>query len=178
MSATLRPATVEDLPQITEIYAQAVLTGMASFEVIPPDLDAMQQRFDDLSRNNYPYIIAEIEGKLVGFAYSAPYRSRPAYYWSVENSVYVDPEYQGRGIGKILLLKLLDASTKAGFRQMIAVIGDSNNHGSVGLHKACGFEMVGTIKDVGRKHGLWLDTVIMQISLGDGSSTPPTDENP
>ena len=120
--------------------------------------------------------MAELDGQIAGYAYAGPYRSRSAYYWSVESTIYLDPQYQGHGIGKSLLLALLERCTEAGFRQIIGVIATDDktpNLASIGVHKSCGFEIAGNIKNVGRKHGIWLDTVIMQKALGEGSRTPP-----
>jgi len=123
----------------------------------------------------YPYLVADIDGAVMGYAYAGPYRTRPAYRFSVEDSVYVDPKAQRLGIGRILLDRLIVESEKRAFRQMIAVIGDSNQTPSIELHRACGFEMIGPIKNVGYKFGRWLDTVLMQRALGDGARTKPSD---
>ena len=176
MPVNIRNACKDDLPRITEIYGNSVLTSTASFETTPPDLGEMQQRFSALTEKAYPYIVAELDGQIAGYAYAGPYRSRSAYDWSVESTIYLDPQYQGHGIGKLLLLALLERCTEAGFRQIIGVIATDNktpNLASIGVHKACGFEIAGNIKNVGRKHGIWLDTVIMQKALGEGSNTPP-----
>ena len=179
MPVEIRAATKNDLARITEIYGNSVLTGTASFETTPPNIDEMRQRFNKLVEGDYPYLVAELDGQIAGYAYAGPYRARAAYYWSIEDAVYLDPQYHGRGIGKALLLDLLEKCTKAGFRQMIGVIATDDktpNLASIGLHEACGFETIGNIKNVGRKHGIWLDTVIMQKSLGKGGTTPPPNE--
>lgn len=172
----LRPATPADIPAITRIYDHAVLSGTASFEIEPPDEAEMARRMKAVLDGNFPYIVAEIDdenGKQVaGYAYASAYRTRPAYRFTVENSVYVSPDLHRRGIGKILLLKLIEDCTARGFRQMIAVIGDSNQAASIGVHKACGFEPAGNLKSIGWKFGKWLDTPLMQLALGPGASTP------
>jgi L-amino acid N-acyltransferase YncA len=170
----IRPATTADLPAITEIYAEAVATGTASFEVVPPDQSEMERRFAGIGSGGFPYLVAEGAGGVLGYGYVSAYRERPAYRHTVENSVYLSVGARGQGIGGALLRRLIDDATVLGFRQMIAVIGDSANEASIRLHKAAGFELIGTLKDVGYKHGRWLDTVIMQRSLGPGATTPPT----
>lgn len=179
MAVKIRVATNNDLVQITKIYSDSVLSGTASFETTPPSIDKMQQRFTKIIDSGYPYLVAEFDGQIAGYAHAGPYRSRPAYYWSIESTIYLDPQYQRRGIGKALLLELLDRCTKAGFRQIIGVIatdGKNPNLASIALHEACGFVTVGNIKNVGRKHDVWLDTVIMQKALGEGGTTPPPNE--
>lgn len=168
----LRPCEETDMPAITAIYAQAVLHGSASFELEPPTLADMQARRRTLLAANYPYIVAEAAGEVAGYAYAGAWRARPAYGATVEDSIYVNPAFQGRGVGRALLDALIDECTARGFRQMIAVIGDSQNAGSVAVHRAAGFEMTGTLKSVGWKHGRWLDTVLMQRALGPGDTTP------
>ena len=176
MKPIIKDASHEDLTDITKIYAQAVLHGRASFELRPPDEDEMRRRFDNLVDNNFPYLVAHIDGKVAGYAYAASYRERPAYRWVVENSVYVSEDFQGNGIGRALLDRLIEECTEKDFRQMIAVIGDSDNTGSIRLHEKAGFTHTGVLRAMGRKHGLWLDTVLMQLALGQGSDTPPLDE--
>ena len=170
----IRPATTADLPAITEIYAEAVATGTASFEVVAPDQGEMEHRFARVSSGGFPYLVAERAGTVLGYGYVSAYRERPAYRHTVENSVYLAVDARGQGIGGALLRRLIDDATILGFRQMIAVIGDSANEASIRLHKAAGFELIGTLKDVGYKHDRWLDTVIMQRALGPGATTPPT----
>lgn len=169
----LRTATPADIPSITRIYAHAVRHGTASFEIEPPDEAEMTRRQRALLDGGYPYLVAEIGGAIAGYAYAGAYRTRPAYRFSVEDSVYVDPAMQRRGLGRILLAALIDEAEKRGFRQMIAVIGDSAQAASIELHRALGFEWIGPIKNVGFKHGKWLDTVLMQRSLGEGARTKP-----
>jgi L-amino acid N-acyltransferase YncA len=174
-SLEIRPATAADLPFITEIYEHAVRYGTATFELIPPDLAEMSRRFGALREGGFPYLVACLEGRAIGYAYAGAYRPRPAYRFTVENSVYLQPAIHRRGIGLRLLQRLIAESEVRGYRQMIAVIGDSANAGSVGLHARCGFQMVGTHPNVGFKFGRWLDTVMMQLALGDGARTLPTD---
>lgn len=171
----IRPATAADLPTITAIYAHAVRTGTATFELEPPDLTEMTTRFSKLMDGGFPYLVAAQNGTVLGYAYAGPYRPRPAYRFTVENSVYFAPEAQRRGIGIALLNALIAQSSEGGFRQMIAVIGDSANAGSIAVHTRAGFELVGTHRNVGFKFGRWLDTVMMQRALGDGGTAPPVE---
>jgi phosphinothricin acetyltransferase len=175
-SPEIRPATAADLPVITEIYQHAVLHGTATFELTPPDLAEMTRRFKALMDGGFPYFVAELDGRIAGYAYAGPYRPRPAYRFTVENSIYLDPAIHRRGVGLMLLQRLIDESEARGYRQMIAVIGDSANAGSIGVHARCGFQMIGTHPDVGLKFGRWLDTVMMQLPLGEGAATVPTDK--
>jgi phosphinothricin acetyltransferase len=169
----IRTTQESDLPAITAIYAQAVREGTATFELDPPDLAEMTRRFRSLSDGGFPYFVALLEGRVAGYAYAGPYRPRPAYRFTVENSVYLAPASHRRGIGLRLMQELIEACTARGFRQMIAVIGDSANAASVGLHTRCGFQMIGTHPSVGLKFGRWLDTVMMQLPLGEGATTVP-----
>jgi phosphinothricin acetyltransferase len=171
----IRAATEADLPAITEIYQHAVRYGTATFELVPPDLAEMTRRFRALTDGGFPYLVAVVEGRVIGYAYAGPYRPRPAYRFTVENSVYLQPSTHRRGIGLQLLRRLIPECEARGYRQMIAVIGDSANAGSIGLHTRCGFQMIGTHADVGLKFGRWLDTVMMQLALGEGGSTVPKD---
>jgi L-amino acid N-acyltransferase YncA len=169
----IRPALPGDIGAITRIYAGAVRNGTASFEVEPPDEAEMLRRQTALVNNRYPYFTAEIESVVAGYAYAGPYRARPAYKWSVEDSVYVAPNMHRKGIGALLLRALVAASAQRGYRQMIAVIGDSAQIGSIALHDRAGFRHIGTLRSVGFKHGKWLDTVLMQRALGEGDTTAP-----
>jgi L-amino acid N-acyltransferase YncA len=169
----IRSAQEADLPATTAIYAQAVREGTATFELDPPDLSEMTRRFRTLSDGGFPYFVAVLDGRIAGYAYAGPYRPRPAYRFTVENSVYLDPISHRRGIGLKLMQELIPACTARGFRQMIAVIGDSANTASIGLHTRCGFQMIGTHPNVGLKFGRWLDTVMMQLPLGEGAATVP-----
>ena len=172
----IRTATPKDIPPIAAIYAEAVRTGTASFELEPATEVEMERRFRTLTEGGFPYLVAELDGAVAGYAYAGPHRPRPAYRFTVENSVYVAPHWQGKGVGRALLTALIADCETRGFRQMIAVIGDSANAGSVKLHAATGFEMVGTMKSVGRKFGQWLDTPIMQRALGVGDRAVPDHE--
>lgn len=172
-SPEIRPAAESDLPVVTAIYEHAVRYGTATFELIPPDLAEMTRRFRVLKDGGFPYLVAALDGAVVGYAYAGAYRPRPAYRFTVENSVYLDPAIHRRGIGMKLMRRLIEECETRGYRQMIAVIGDSANAGSVGLHSASGFQMIGTHPNVGLKFGRWLDTVMMQLALGEGASTIP-----
>ena len=169
----LRPATLADIPAITAIYAHAVRHGTASFELEPPTEPEMTRRMQAVLDGKFPYLAADIDDKLAGYAYASLYRTRPAYRFTVENSVYVAADMHRRGVGKALLQRLIDECTARGYRQMIAVIGDSDQAASIGVHKACGFEPAGNLKSIGWKFGKWLDTPLMQRSLGDGAKTKP-----
>jgi L-amino acid N-acyltransferase YncA len=172
-SPEIRPALASDLPAITGIYEHAVLHGTATFELIPPDLAEMTRRFNALMDGGFPYLVAELDGRVGGYAYAGPYRPRPAYRFTVENSIYLDPAIHRRGVGLKLLKRLIEECEPRGYRQMIAVIGDTANAGSIGVHTRCGFQMIGTHPDVGLKFGRWLDTVMMQLPLGEGAKTLP-----
>lgn len=169
----IRPVTEADFTAITEIYGHHVLHGLASFETDPPSVTEMIERWRANAVRGLPYLAADLDGRLAGYAYAGPYRHRPAYRFSVENSVYIAPEMTGRGIGRTLLGALIPACEQAGYRQMIAIIGDSANEASIGLHKSLEFELTGTLRGVGFKAGRWVDSVIMQRTLGDGDTTPP-----
>ena len=169
----IRAATAADIPFIAKIYDHAVRHGTATFELIPPDLAEMTRRFNALMDGGFPYLVATLDGGVAGYAYAGPYRPRPAYRFTVENSVYLEPATHRRGIGLQLLQRLIAECEARGYRQMIAVIGDSANAGSIGVHTKCGFEMIGTHRNVGLKFGRWLDTVMMQRALGEGGSTVP-----
>lgn len=169
----VRNATPADVPAITAIYGPAVREGLASWEYEPPDEAEMRRRFDAIEAGGYPYLVAERAGLVVGYAYASAYRSRPGYRFTVENSVYVATSAQRGGIARALLITLIDKCAAAGFRQMIAVIGDSANAPSIGLHRALGFTFSGVIHAIGWKHGRWLDTVLMQRALGPGDASPP-----
>ena len=174
-SAEIRPATEADLPAVTHIYHHAVCHGTATFELIPPDLTEMTRRFRALMDGGFPYLVAAVEGRVIGYAYAGPYRPRPAYRFTVENSVYLEPAIHRRGIGLQLMQRLIAECEQRGYRQMIAVIGDSANAGSIGVHSKTGFQMIGTHPSVGLKFGRWLDTVMMQRALGEGAGTLPVD---
>ena len=170
----LRPTVEGDIPAIAAIYADAVLNGTATYELEPPGEAEMARRWRDLVERGFPHIVAVRDGALLGYAYAGPYRPRPAYRYSVEDSIYVAPQAQGLGVGRALLGELVAICEGLGFRQMIAVIGGGTEHpASVGLHKALGFREIGTIEGSGFKHGRWLDTVLMQRPLGPGKATLP-----
>jgi phosphinothricin acetyltransferase len=172
----LRPAAATDMPAVTDIYRDAVLHGTASFEIEPPTEEEMLRRFRAIVDGGYPYLVAEIGGAVAGYAYVGPYRTRPAYRFTVENSVYIAPAAQGKGVGRALLLALIQACTVQRYRLMIAVIGDSGHHASIGLHRQLGFRFCGTLHAVGYKFSRWLDSVIMELPLGEGGSTLPLEE--
>ena len=169
----VRPATPSDIPVITRIYAHSVRHGTASFELEPPDEPEMARRMRALLDAGYPYLVADIDGAVMGYAYAGPYRARPAYRYSVENSVYIAPDAHRRGIGRMLLDRLIAESEARGYRLMIAVIGDSAQTPSIELHRAAGFKLVGTFEAVGYKFDRWLDSVLMQRPLGKGASAAP-----
>jgi len=169
----VRAAAPSDIPAIARIYADAVIHGTATFEIEPPDQDEMTRRQQALLAKNLPYLVAEHAGAVAGYAYASAYHVRAAYRWSVEDSIYVAPDFQRRGIGRLLLTRLIAEAEAAGFRQMIGVIGDSANTGSIALHAACGFRFLGTMQSVGFKHGRWVDVVLMQRPLGRGDLVPP-----
>jgi phosphinothricin acetyltransferase len=169
----IRPSVPADLPAIQAIYAHHVLTGLASFEEIPPDVAELARRRLDVTGRGLPHLVAEVDGEVAGFAYAGPYRSRPAYGYSVENSIYVAADMTGHGIGRALLQRLIELCAEAGARQMVAVIGDSDNTASIGLHEVMGFNRVGLLPSIGFKFGRWVDSVLMQRPLGDGDTSPP-----
>lgn len=176
--ATLRAATVADIAAITAIYRPAVLHGTASFEVEPPDEAEMLRRFKAITDANYPYFVAGLDGRVLGYAYANAYRTRPAYRFTVEDSIYIAPEAQGKGIGAMLLNALIETSTAKGYRLMVAVIGDSRNYASITLHRDAGFTFCGTIHSVGYKFDRWLDSIIMELPLGDGDKSAPVRASP
>lgn len=172
----LRDAEPRDLAAITAIYGHHVRTGLASFETEAPDEAEMRNRFDAIREKGFPYLVAEEAGEVVGYAYASFYRTRPAYRFTLEDSVYVKAGLAGRGLGRALLERLVAECEAFGCRQMIAVIGDSGNAASVRLHEACGFRMTGTFRSIGFKHGRWVDTVLMQRTIGPGDATLPDQE--
>jgi phosphinothricin acetyltransferase len=170
----VRPAKPDDIEAIQAIYAHHVLKGLASFEEEAPSAAELRRRYEALVAGRLPYLVAEFGGIVAGYAYCSLYRTRSAYRYSLEDSVYVRPDAQGRGIGKTLLGELIRRSEALGYRQMIAVIGDSANAASIGLHASEGFLRAGTLRSVGFKFGRWVDSVIMQRPLGAGDSSPPS----
>lgn len=171
-SLTLRPATTADIPAITAIYGPNVRDGIASFEYDVPDEAEMARRQAAILAGGYPYLVAEIDGTVAGYAYASAYRTRPGYRFACENSVYVSPAAQGKGVGRALLDRLITECAARGYRQMIAVIGNLGNHGSIALHRAAGFTVVGVLPSIGWKRDRWIDCVLMQRALGEGDSTP------
>ena len=171
--AIIRPATGNDIAAIAAIYARHVRDGTASFELEPPSEEEMRRRHAELRARGYPYLVAETGGEVLGYAYAGPYRPRLAYRDTVENSVYLRPEAAGHGLGTRLLDALIAACAARGFRQMVAVVGDSANLASIRLHERLGFRPVGVLRSVGYKHGRWLDTVLLQRALGTGDAAPP-----
>lgn len=171
---SIRAAMEGDLGRITEIYADAVTHGTASYELEPPSRTEMGARFDSLTAGGFPYLVAERDGALLGYAYAGAFRPRPAYRFIVEDSVYVAPDAKGQGVGLLLMEALIEACRMAGFRQIVAVIGDGHaDSASVRLHEKLGFRHSGRLEGSGYKHGRWLDTVFMQLSLNGGATVPP-----
>lgn len=171
----IRPSREDDLPAVTAIYAHHVLHGTGTFETEPPSLAEMTARRADVLGKGLPYLVAEVDGQVRGFAYCNWFKPRPAYRFSAEDSIYVATGCEGQGLGRHLLAELMTQAEAAGLRKLIAVIGDSANHGSMGLHRALGFEDVGVLKSCGWKFGQWRDAVLMEKVLGEGSSTAPTE---
>lgn len=169
----VRPATPDDLPAIQAVYAHHVAHGLASFEEQAPSVQEMRRRYDDVIRQSFPYLAAELGNEIVGYGYCTLYRTRSAYRYALEDSVYVKHDMAGRGIGKALLAELIQRCEALGYRQIIAVIGDSANAASIGLHASQGFLKVGTLRSAGFKLGRWVDSVFMQRPLGSGDGTPP-----
>lgn len=169
----IRTARAGDAAAIAAIYAPHVSEGTASYESVPPDAGEMALRMAAIQAQGFPYLVAERGSAILGYAYGSAFRSRPGYRFTVENSIYVAPKAQGAGVGRALLKALIDQCTRAGFRRMVAVIGDGSNEGSVGLHRALGFELAGTVPGLGVKHGRWLDWVLMVRPLGDPHAPPP-----
>jgi L-amino acid N-acyltransferase YncA len=169
----IRPVEDRDMDAIAVIYDHHVRHGTASWELEPPDRAELVRRRDSVLTLGMPYIVAESAGQVVGYAYAGPYRPRPAYRFTVENSIYIDAGRTGQGLARPLLERLIDDCTAAGMRQMIAIIGDSDNYASIRFHEKMGFRKVGQIDRIGWKFGRWLDSVVMQRALGQGGDTPP-----
>lgn len=176
MAVLIRDVEETDIAAITAIYAVEVTDFVNTYEYGVPDPAEMRRRMQNVLARGFPYLVAEIDGVVAGYAYANTYRTRIAYRWTVENSVYVDARFQGRGVGTALLQALIDACTERGYRQMVAVIGEPANTASIKLHERFGFHHVGVFHGLGRKHGRWLDTVQMQRALGDGAASAPSDE--
>lgn len=173
ITISVRPVAEADLAAVAAIYGHYVLHGTSTFETDPPDAAEMGRRRDALVEKGYPYLVAEHEGAVLGYAYVSPYRPRPAYWNTVENSIYLRHDVGGMRVGTQLLAALIDACEARRYRQIIAMIGDSANLASLRLHLAQGFRRIGTLQSVGYKHGRWIDTVCLQRSLGEGDATPP-----
>jgi L-amino acid N-acyltransferase YncA len=171
----IRPSREGDVAQIAAIYGYHVLHGLASFEEVPPDIDEFASRRRDILARGLPYLVAEQSGRLLGYCYAGPYRTRSAYRFAVEDSIYVDEAEVGRGLGRALLATLLDRCAELGYRQMVAVIGGSETWPSIRLHAALGFTRVGLLPAVGFKFGSWVDIVLMQRALGPGETVPPAE---
>jgi phosphinothricin acetyltransferase len=170
----VRAAAQGDLAAIQAIYAHHVLRGLATFEEMPPDVEEMRRRHADVTARGLPYLVAVERGEVLGYGYCAPYRARSAYRYALEDSIYIKDGHLGKGIGTQLLTQLLRICEGLGYRQVIAVIGDSANAGSIALHARLGFVRVGTLRSTGYKLGRWVDSVLMQRPLGPGDGTPPT----
>jgi phosphinothricin acetyltransferase len=177
-TTVVRDADPADMPAIQAIYAHHVLHGLASFEETPPGVDNMLARRQAVLAARLPYLAAERDGQIVGYCYATGYRPRPAYRYSIEDSVYVAKGLGGRGIGGALLAALIARCEAGPWRQMLAVIGNSGNAGSIGLHRRMGFQTIGTLPAIGYKHGRWVDTVLMQRPLGCGATVDPDDTEP
>jgi L-amino acid N-acyltransferase YncA len=171
----LRPSTTDDLPAITAIYGWNVLNGTGTFELEAPDLPEMTRRRDDVMSKVLPWLVAEREGVVLGYAYANHFRPRRAYRFCLEDSIYLAPQAAGQGVGRLLLAELIGQCEARGARQMLAVIGDSANTASIAVHRALGFEHTGLLKAAGWKFDRWLDVVLMQRSLGTGNSSAPLD---
>lgn len=168
----IRPSTAGDVPSITRIYAQAVVGGTGTFELETPDDAEMARRQADVLGKGLPWLVAERGAQVLGYAYANHFRPRRAYRFCLEDSIYLDPATHGQGVGRLLLTELMAQCEARGARQMLAVIGDSANAASIGVHRACGFELCGQFNAAGWKFDRWLDVVLMQRALGDGSNTP------
>lgn len=169
----VREAETADLTSVQEIYAHHVQTGLASFELEAPDLAEIERRVQSVRGHGLPFLVADLGGRVAGYAYAAPYRARPAYRYTLENSVYVAPEAARRGLGSALLTELIRRTEALGYRRMIAVIGDGGNEASIGFHLRHGFKRAGTLPSVGLKFGRWVDTVLLERPLGEGDKTLP-----
>ena len=169
----IRDAQDQDFPAVQAIYAHHVRSSLATFEVEPPAIGEMTRRHADVVGRGLPYLVAELDGRLLGYGYAAPYRARPAYRYTIENSIYVAEDSRGHGVGRAVLAAVIARCEALGYRQMVAVIGDSANMASIGLHKALGFQQVGLLPAVGFKFGRWVDSVLMQRALGAGAGDLP-----
>ncbi len=169
----VRPAAPQDLPAIQSIYAYHVLHGLASFEEAAPSLEEMRRRYEEVTARGLPYLVAADKGEVLGYGYCTLYRARSAYRYTLEDSIYVKQGMQGKGIGKAVLAALIERCTALNCRQIIAVIGDSANAASIGMHASLGFVRAGNLRSTGFKFGRWVDSVLMQLPLGEGDGTKP-----
>lgn len=169
----IRTAAAQDLPAIQSIYAHHVLHGLASFEEEAPSLEEMRRRFEAVTGDGLPYLVAEEKGEVLGYGYCTLYRTRSAYRYALEDSIYVKQGKQGQGVGKAMLTELIARCTALNYRQIIAVIGDSANAASIGLHASLGFVRAGNLRSTGYKFGRWVDSILMQLPLGSGDMSPP-----
>ena len=164
-NVAIRASVSADVPAITRIYRHHVLQGTGTFEIVAPDEDEIARRREDVAGRGYPWLVAEIDGEVVGYAYASPFRAREAYRFTLEDSIYVSPESSGQGVGRMLLERLIETCREGGYKQLIALIGDSSNIGSIRVHERCGFQHAGVLKNVGLKSERWLDVVLMQRVL-------------
>jgi len=171
----VRGSTAADVPAISEIYAHHVRSGTATFEIVPPDADEIARRRNAMLAESLPYLVAEDRGTVIGYAYASLYRPRPAYRFTIEDSIYMHPDHMRKGVGRLLLTELIRQCEAGRWRQMIAVIGDSGNASSIRLHEALGFRHAGLFRSVGWKLETWLDTVLMQRQLGAGDQDNPSE---
>lgn len=172
-TALIRPARLSDIPAIADIYAYYVTDTVITYEETVPDIDEMARRFEEIQKLGMPYLVAEVDDVVAGYAYGGAFRERIAYRYFVEHSIYLLPDAKGHGLGSLLMKDLLDELENAGIRQVIAVIGDLTNAASVALHKKFGFEQIGVLPASGYKFNRWIDTILMQRALGEGAETPP-----
>lgn len=175
MPLLLRPSTPADLPAITAIYAHAVAHGTGTFELEAPSAEEMARRREAVVDAGWPWLVAERDGEVIGYAYAQPFRPRRAYRFCLEDSIYLAESARGQGVGRLLLAELIARCEQLGARQMLAVIGDSGNAGSIGVHRSLGFDHTGVLRDVGWKFDRWLDVVMMQKALGAGAANAPVD---
>jgi L-amino acid N-acyltransferase YncA len=175
---SIRPSNDRDIGAIAAIYRHHVLNGTASFEEIPPEIDEIARRRHDLLARGLPYLVAERSGRVLGYCYAGPYHTRSGYRFTVEDSVYVDDAERGRGIGRALLSRVIEACAEQGYRQLVAVIAGSDHQASIGLHRALGFSRIGVLPAIGFKLGGWIDIVLMQRALGLGADAPPVEMPP
>lgn len=174
-SLIIRPRTDADMAAITEIYAHHVVNGASSWELSPPDCAEMAARARALEAAGFPYFVAEFDGEIAGYTYAGAYRPRPAYRFTVENTIYINENLRRGGIGTALMEKLIETCTESGFRQMIGIVGDSQNLQSIDFHKKLGFTQMGVVKNIGFKFGRWMDQVLLQRALGEGAQSDPVD---